>query len=172
MTPFPTLLSIILAGENLTRKDPQRQIKTATTVYKSLNGLAPDYLCSVTYRSGVTNYSLRDTNGKLAVSLIHSFVRSFIHSFIHSFVRSFVRSFVHSFIRSFTHSFMYLTPKKIRKNWFFTIYKKTPEILVGNFRSVRTVRVVYHLPKISGLSRRARLDSSYNMKLVRNSRNL
>ena len=54
----------------------------------------------------------------------------------------------------------------------FTIYKKIPEILVGNFRSVRTVRVVYHLPKISGLSRRARLDSSYNMKLVRNSRNL
>ena len=46
------------------------------------------------------------------------------------------------------------------------------EILVGNFRSVRMVRVVYHLPKISGLSRRARLDSSYNMKLVRNSRNL
>ena len=56
--------------------------------------------------------------------------------------------------------------------WLFTIYKKIPEILVGNFRSVRTVRVVYHLPKISGLSRRARLDSSYNMKLVRNSRNL
>ena len=30
--------------------------------------------------------------------------------------------------------------------------KKIPEILVGNFRSVRTVRVVYHLPKISGVS--------------------
>ena len=43
---------------------------------------------------------------------------------------------------------------------------------MGNFPSTRTVRVVYHLPKISGLSRRARLDSSYNMKLVRNSRNL
>ena len=49
--------------------------------------------------------------------------------------------------------------------------KKNPEILVGNFRSVRTVRVVYHLPKISWLSRRARLDVSYNLKLVRNSRN-
>ena len=46
------------------------------------------------------------------------------------------------------------------------------EILVGNFRSVRTVRVVYHLPKISGLSRRARMDSSYNMKMLRNSRNI
>ena len=34
-----------------------------------------------------------------------------------------------------------------RTPWLFTIYKKIPEILVGNFRSVRTVRVVYHLPK-------------------------
>jgi len=43
--------------------------------------------------------------------------------------------------------------------------KKIPESLVGNFRSVRMVRVVYHLPQISGLRRRARLDSSFNMKL-------
>ena len=77
MTPIPTLLSIILAGENLTRKDLQRQIKKATTVYKSLNGLAPDYLCSkFTYSGSVTNYSLRDTNGRLAIPLIviHSFL--------------------------------------------------------------------------------------------------
>ena len=33
-------------------------------------------------------------------------------------------------------------------------------------RQIR-VRAFYHLPKISGLSRSARLDSSYNMKLVR-----
>ena len=52
-----------------------------------------------------------------------------------------------------------------REQGLFTIYKKLPEILVGNFRSVRTVRVVYHLPKISGLSRRARLDFSYHVKL-------
>ena len=58
-------------------------------------------------------------------------------------------------------------------SWLFTIYKKIPEILVGNFGSVKTVRVVHHLPKISGLSRRAsRMDSSYKMKLVRKSRNL
>ena len=58
-------------------------------------------------------------------------------------------------------------------SWLFTIHKKIPEILVGNFGSVKTVRVVHHLPKISGLSCRAsRLDSSYKMKLVRNSRNL
>ena len=31
--------------------------------------------------------------------------------------------------------------------------------MVENVRSVRTVRVVYHLPKISGLSHRTRLDS-------------
>ena len=33
--------------------------------------------------------------------------------------------------------------------WLFTIYKKIPEILVENFRFVRTVRFVYHLAKIS-----------------------
>ena len=66
-----------------------------------------------------------------------------------------------------------LSPRLVWETlWLFTIYKRIPEILVGNFRSLRTVCVVYHLPKISGLSRRARLDSSYNMKLVRNSRNL
>ena len=104
MTPIPTLLSIILAGENLTRKDPQRQIKKATTEYKSPNGLAPDYLCSkFTYRGSVTNYSLRETNGKLAIPDCHSFIHSF--------------------------KCFYLTRKKIRKNWLFTIYKKNS----GNF---------------------------------------
>ena len=49
------------------------------------------------------------------------------------------------------------------RDWLFTIHQKK----ILKFWSVRTVRVVYHLPKISGLSRRARLDSSYNMKLVR-----
>ena len=34
------------------------------------------------------------------------------------------------------------------------------------------VRVVYHLPKISGLSRFIRLDSSYNVKLTRNLKKL
>ena len=34
------------------------------------------------------------------------------------------------------------------------------------------VRVVYHLPKISGLSRFVRLDSSYNVKLGKLARNL
>ena len=35
------------------------------------------------------------------------------------------------------------------KRGLFTIYKNIPEILVGNFRSVRTVRFVYHLLKNS-----------------------
>ena len=43
--------------------------------------------------------------------------------------------------------------------------RKFRKFCFGNFCSVRTVCVVYHLPKISGLSRRARLDSGYNMKL-------
>ena len=51
----------------------------------------------------------------------------------------------------------------VHKSYLFTIYKKISEILVGNFCSVRTVRVVYHLPKIFGLLCHARLDSSYNM---------
>ena len=34
------------------------------------------------------------------------------------------------------------------------------------------VRVVYHFPKISGLSRFVRLDSSYNVKLGKLARNL
>ena len=49
------------------------------------------------------------------------------------------------------------------RDWLFAIHQKKFQ----KFWSVRTVRVVYDLPKISGLSRRARLDSSYNMKLVR-----
>ena len=37
-------------------------------VYKSLNGLAPDYLSEMYVdRSRITNYTLRDTSGKLAV---------------------------------------------------------------------------------------------------------
>ena len=48
----------------------QRELKTATTVYKSLNGLAPDYLKSMfTDRSAIPTYSLRNCEVKLAVPL-------------------------------------------------------------------------------------------------------
>ena len=48
----------------------QRELKTATMVYKSLNGLAPDYLKSMfTDRSATSTYSLRNCEGKLALPL-------------------------------------------------------------------------------------------------------
>ena len=48
--------------------DCQRQIQKAVMVYKSLNGLAPDYLRSkFVDRSSVTSYSLRDTECKLTI---------------------------------------------------------------------------------------------------------
>ena len=48
----------------------QRELKTASMVYKSLNGLAPDYLKSIfTDRSAISTYSLRNCGGKLTVPL-------------------------------------------------------------------------------------------------------
>ena len=48
--------------------DNQRKFHKAVMVHKSLHGLAPDYLCSMfTDRSSITSYSLRDTEGKLAI---------------------------------------------------------------------------------------------------------
>ena len=48
----------------------QRELKTATMVYKSLNGMAPDYLKSMfTDRSSTSTYSLRNCEGKLALPL-------------------------------------------------------------------------------------------------------
>ena len=48
----------------------QRELKTATMVYKSLNGLVPDYLKSMfTDRSATSTYSLRNCEGKLALPL-------------------------------------------------------------------------------------------------------
>ena len=51
----------------------QRSIHKAVMIYKSLNGLAPDYLSAKFLdRSSVCNYSLRDTEGKLAVPMPHT----------------------------------------------------------------------------------------------------
>ena len=53
--------------------DSQRTIHKAVMVYKSLNGLTPDYLSSkFVDRSSVSNYSLRDTEGKLAIPQPHT----------------------------------------------------------------------------------------------------
>ena len=46
----------------------QRKIQKAVMVYKSLHGLAPGYLNSIfTDRSSIINYTLRDTENKLAI---------------------------------------------------------------------------------------------------------
>ena len=46
----------------------QRKMAKAIMVYKSLNGLAPDYPSEMFVdRSSITNYALRDTRGKLAL---------------------------------------------------------------------------------------------------------
>ena len=53
--------------------DKQRLINKATMVYKSLNGLAHNYLRSkFTYRSNVSSYSLRGTNDNLTIPLPHT----------------------------------------------------------------------------------------------------
>ena len=55
----------ILGWKNLAS---QRKIAKTIMVYKSLNGLAPDYLAELFIdRSNITNYTLRDTSGKLAI---------------------------------------------------------------------------------------------------------
>ena len=55
----------ILGWKNLAS---QRKIAKAIMVYKSVNGLAPDYLSEMFVdRSNITNYTLRDTTGKLAI---------------------------------------------------------------------------------------------------------
>ena len=51
----------------------QRELKTATMVYKSLNGLVPDYLKSMfTDQRATSTYSLRNFEGKLALPLPHT----------------------------------------------------------------------------------------------------
>jgi hypothetical protein len=55
-----------LSWKNL---ESQRKIAKAIMVYKSLNGFVPDYLSEMFVdRSSVTNYTLRDTSRKLALS--------------------------------------------------------------------------------------------------------
>ena len=72
MMPMRMISLLNLAGKNF-NLPVQRDLKTATMVYKSLNGLAPDYLKSMfTNRSAISTYSLRNCEGKLAVPLPHS----------------------------------------------------------------------------------------------------
>ena len=67
MTLVLTIFLNFLAGKKL---DCQREVQKAVMVYKSLNGLAPDYLCpKFVDRSGLSTYLLRDSEGKLSVLL-------------------------------------------------------------------------------------------------------
>ena len=52
----------------LKRLDTQRQIQVATMVYKSIRGLAPDYLGSL-FTKYNPSYNLRNSEDKLAVPL-------------------------------------------------------------------------------------------------------
>ena len=70
----------ILGWKNL---ETQRQIHKAQIVYKSLNGLAPNYLSSkLIQRSDITSYNLHDSENKLAVPLPRTnyYKNSFIYS--------------------------------------------------------------------------------------------
>ena len=59
---------VVLASIDWKKLETQRKIQKALMVHKSLYGLAPDYLRSMfVNRSIVANYSLRDTEGKLAI---------------------------------------------------------------------------------------------------------
>ena len=58
----------LLERLNWRKLESQRKLHSAVTMYKSLNGLAPDYMRSMfTKREEVGSYSLRDTEGKLAI---------------------------------------------------------------------------------------------------------
>ena len=65
---YDTAADSLLEKLGWRKLDTQRKFEKAVMVYKSLNGLAPDYLRPMFIdRSSVTNYSLRDAEGKLAV---------------------------------------------------------------------------------------------------------
>ena len=67
---FDTSTEYLFQVLNWRNLESQRQIQKACMVYKSLNGLAPDYLRSrFVERSTITGYSLRNTEDKLAVPL-------------------------------------------------------------------------------------------------------
>ena len=52
------------------KAEAQRKIQTVTIVYKSVNGLALQYLNSLfSYRNEVSSYSLTDSKDKLAIPL-------------------------------------------------------------------------------------------------------
>ena len=65
---YDTNADCLLEGLGWENLETQRKIQKSIMVYKSVNGLAPEYLCSkFSERSCASGYSLRDITGKLAV---------------------------------------------------------------------------------------------------------
>ena len=69
--PTMRMMSLLdLAGKNLICNENSKQPLWSIKIYKSLNGLTPDYLKSMfTDRSAISTYSLRNCEGKLALPL-------------------------------------------------------------------------------------------------------
>ncbi|CAH3028400.1 unnamed protein product, partial [Porites evermanni] len=65
---YDTSADPLLEQLNWKRLDTQRQIQVATMVYKSIHGLAPDYLGSL-FTKYNPPYNLRNSENKLAVPL-------------------------------------------------------------------------------------------------------
>ena len=69
--------------------EDQRKAHTAVMVYKSINGLAPDYMRSLfTDRGSVSNYSLRDCDSKLALPFSKPRTNFLKKSFFEALLRS------------------------------------------------------------------------------------
>ena len=67
-SPYDASADPLIESLGWKKLENQRKVKKAVMVYKSLNSLAPSYMRSMFIdRDGLTNYSLRDTEGKLAI---------------------------------------------------------------------------------------------------------
>ena len=67
---YDTNADCLLEGLGWKNLETQWKIQKSVMVYKSVNGLAPEYLCSkFSERSCASVYSLRDTTGQLAVPI-------------------------------------------------------------------------------------------------------
>ena len=67
---FEANAGLLLERLGWKRLESQRQIQEAVMVYKTLNGLVPNYMRSTFIdKTKISQYELRDTVGKLAVPL-------------------------------------------------------------------------------------------------------
>ena len=65
-SPYDASVDNLFTSLAWKKLEAQRKIQTASMVYKSLNGLAPQYLsASFSYRNEVSSYSPRESECKL-----------------------------------------------------------------------------------------------------------